>query len=198
MWLLILRLMLLDKMKQYYIYFLGKYTDVLSCAQTQLQLAKLMEDNALIAESHLSLARSYQYLCNFNEALHSCTECLDFIDDTCPVIGGYIMLYRGDSQLGLSHLRDAVKDYTSCETIAKRYNDTTLLLKVYLAWGQFYLMLMDFKQSMGYFHHAARLSKSFHICDVGLKMQKLSLCYLAQPYLKMNRLPEATQCCQVG
>ena len=176
---------------------LGSHVDMLACAYKQLHIGKISNDNRMLSESYLSLARSYGYLCSFDDVLSHCKQALVCTQDSESVLVGYILLCRVDAYVGKSNFKMAVKDYHTVESIAKNSGDKSLLLKVYLSLGNLYLLLLDYRQALGYFRHVMKLSKSFFVCDVGQKLQKLTLCSLAETYVRLGRLAEATQCCQV-
>jgi len=174
----------------------GHFRDMLACGVSQLQVARNLDSPELRAEAYLTLARSHYKLCEYSQTVAYCKHSLHNQNINSKLIG-YVFLTRASALVGLSRFTSALTDYDAALAIAHSNCERDLQLRVLSGLGQLFTSIRDYQQGMAYHLQAARLAKSFQVCDVGDKLQRQCLLNLAQAYLHMDKLQLAIQCCQV-
>lgn len=79
--------------------------------------------------------------------------------------------------------------------VAWALEDLSLKLQIYVALAQFFRALKDSENSLFFAAKAYELSRSFPVCDLNSKCQRLALLQLASALRKQGRLNEAKDFC---
>lgn len=162
----------------------------------QLDIANEMDSPMLRADAYLTLARGNERLGNLEKAVSYCRHSLYNQCDQSRTTG-YVQLTLGNTYLVYSSFSKAIEHFELSLKVSRSIHDTALELQVYCGLGHTFCLLQDYEKSLSFSAKAFELSKTFHICDLNSRFQRMSLVTLATPLRKLGRLHEAKDCCQV-
>ena len=174
----------------------GKYRDMLAYAIQQIDIANDSENNQFRSEAYLNLARSNQFLGEYHKAVSYCRHSLQYQPKDMRV-HGYVFMCLANAYHGFSNYHKALENYHNAMKIAKQCEEHALELQIYTGLGTLYTTLRDYEKGLSYHMKAAELAKSFDVCDLSSKYQRLTCLNLATPYRKLGRYNEAMECCEV-
>ena len=175
----------------------GKYRDMLAYAVQQIDLANEADNASMRAEAYLNLARSNERLCDYHKAVSYCRRALQHPHKD-PRVHGYVHLSQGQAFFGFSNFSKALESYDRAMMIAKEHEELSLEVQVYISLGVLFTVLKDYEKALGFQLKAADLAKTFNICDINSKFQRITIYHMAHPYRKLGKLTEATECCEVS
>ncbi|XP_035272358.1 43 kDa receptor-associated protein of the synapse isoform X2 [Anguilla rostrata] len=175
---------------------MGKYKEMLKYALAQIDTAREMEDPDYLAEGYLNLARSNEKLCDFQKTISYCKTCLNMQGTTVSLqLNGQVCLSMGNAFLGLSIFQKALESYEKALHYAHNNDDKMLECRVCCSLGNFYVQLKDYEKALFFPCKAAEL-----VNDYGkgwsLKYRAMSQYHMAVAYRKLDRLPDAMECCE--
>ncbi|KAG9352579.1 hypothetical protein JZ751_020993 [Albula glossodonta] len=176
---------------------MGKYKEMLKYALAQIDTAREMEDPDYLTEGYLNLARSNEKLCDFQKTISYCKTCLNMQGTTVSLqLNGQVCLSMGNAFLGLSIFQKALESYEKALRYAHNNDDKMLECRVCCSLGNFYIQLKDYEKALFFPCKAAEL-----VNDYGkgwsLKYRAMSQYHMAVAYRKLERLPDAMECCEV-
>ncbi|XP_037110352.1 43 kDa receptor-associated protein of the synapse isoform X1 [Syngnathus acus] len=175
---------------------MGKYKDMLRYALDQIDTAREMEDPDYLTEGYLNLARSNEKLCDFHKTVSYCKTCLNMQGTTVSLqLNGQVCLSMGNAFLGLSHFQQALESYEKALRYAHNNDDKMLECRVCCSLGNIYVHLKDYEKALFFPCKAAEL-----VNDYGkgwsLKYRAMSQYHMSVAYRKLERLPDAMECCE--
>ncbi|XP_037070888.1 43 kDa receptor-associated protein of the synapse homolog [Pollicipes pollicipes] len=173
----------------------GKYRELVELAFQQLDIANSMEDNVLRAEAYLNLARGNERMGALDSALQYCRHSLYSQCDQSRTTG-QVHLCLGNIYVTYSNFSKAIEHYELALKVARSIRDVGLELLIYVGMGQVFNVLKDYGKGLQLVAKAFELSKSFQICDLNMRHQRLALLHLVTPLRKLGRMSEAYECCQ--
>ncbi|XP_061630713.1 43 kDa receptor-associated protein of the synapse isoform X2 [Phyllopteryx taeniolatus] len=176
---------------------MGKYKDMLKYALDQIDTAREMEDPDYLTEGYLNLARSNEKLCDFHKTVSYCKTCLNMQGTTVSLqLNGQVCLSMGNAFLGLSLFQQALESYEKALRYAHNNDDKMLECRVCCSLGNIYIHLKDYEKALFFPCKAAEL-----VNDYGkgwsLKYRAMSQYHMSVAYRKLERLPDAMECCEV-
>ncbi|KAF3854891.1 hypothetical protein F7725_022946 [Dissostichus mawsoni] len=161
---------------------MGKYKDMLKYALTQIDTAREMEDPDYLTEGYLNLARSNEKLCDFQKTVSYCKTCLNMQGTTVSLqLNGQVCLSMGNAYLGLSVFQKALESYEKALRYAHNNDDKMLECRVCCSLGNIYVHLKlvnDYGKGWS------------------LKYRAMSQYHMSVAYRKLERLPDAMECCE--
>ncbi|CAM9102415.1 unnamed protein product [Lampetra planeri] len=175
---------------------MGKYKDMLKYALDQIDTAREMEDPDYLTEGYLNLARSNEKLCDFQKTVSYCKTCLNMQGTTVSLqLNGQVCLSMGNAFLGLSVFQKALESYEKALRYAHNNDDKMLECRVCCSLGNIYIQLKDYEKALFFPCKAAEL-----VNDYGkgwsLKYRAMSQYHMSVAYRKLERLPDAMECCE--
>lgn len=175
---------------------MGKYKEMLKFALAQIDTARDMEDPDYLTEGYLNLARSNEKLCDFQNTVSYCKTCLNMQGTTVSLqLNGQVCLSMGNAYLGLSVFQKALESYEKALRYAHNNDDKMLECRVCCSLGNFYVVLKDYEKALFFPCKAAEL-----VNDYGkgwsLKYRAMSQYHMSVAYRKLERLPDAMECCE--
>uniref|UniRef100_A0A3B4ATQ4 RING-type domain-containing protein n=1 Tax=Periophthalmus magnuspinnatus TaxID=409849 RepID=A0A3B4ATQ4_9GOBI len=175
---------------------MGKYKDMLMYALEQIDTAREMEDPDYLTEGYLNLARSNEKLCEFQKTVSYCKTCLNMQGTTVSLqLNGQVCLSMGNAFLGLSVFQKALESYEKALRYAHNNDDKMLECRVCCSLGNIYIHLKDYEKALFFPCKAAEL-----VNDYGkgwsLKYRAMSQYHMSVAYRKLERLPDAMECCE--
>uniref|UniRef100_A0A674P327 Receptor-associated protein of the synapse, 43kD n=1 Tax=Takifugu rubripes TaxID=31033 RepID=A0A674P327_TAKRU len=175
---------------------MGKYKDMLKFALDQIDTAREMEDPDYLTEGYLNLARSNEKLCDFQKTVSYCKTCLNMQGTTVSLqLNGQVCLSMGNAFLGLSVFQKALESYEKALRYAHNNDDKMLECRVCCSLGNMYVTLKDYEKALFFPCKAAEL-----VNDYGkgwsLKYRAMSQYHMSVAYRKLERLPDAMECCE--
>ncbi|XP_061825694.1 43 kDa receptor-associated protein of the synapse [Nerophis lumbriciformis] len=175
---------------------MGKYKDMLKYALDQIDTAREMEDPDYLTEGYLNLARSNEKLCDFHKTVSYCKTCLNMQGTTVSLqLNGQVCLSMGNAYLGLSLFQQALQSYEKALRYAHNNDDKMLECRVCCSLGNIYIHLKDYEKALFFPCKAAEL-----VNDYGkgwsLKYRAMSQYHMSVAYRKLERLPDAMECCE--
>ncbi|KAM6925760.1 43 kDa receptor-associated protein of the synapse [Anarrhichthys ocellatus] len=175
---------------------MGKYKDMLKYALDQIDTAREMEDPDYLTEGYLNLARSNEKLCDFQKTVSYCKTCLNMQGTTVSLqLNGQVCLSMGNAFLGLSVFQKALESYEKALRYAHNNDDKMLECRVCCSLGNIYVHLKDYEKALFFPCKAAEL-----VNDYGkgwsLKYRAMSQYHMSVAYRKLERLPDAMECCE--
>ncbi|XP_056455500.1 43 kDa receptor-associated protein of the synapse-like [Gadus chalcogrammus] len=175
---------------------MGKYKQMLKYALAQIDTAREMEDPDYLTEGYLNLARSNEKLCDYQKTVSYCKTCLDMQGTTVSLqLNGQVCLSMGNAFLGLSVFQKALESYEKALRYAHNNDDKMLECRVCCSLGNFYVHLKDYEKALFFPCKAAEL-----VNDYGkgwsLKYRAMSQYHMSVAYRKLDRLPDAMECCE--
>ncbi|KAK7880606.1 hypothetical protein WMY93_032757 [Mugilogobius chulae] len=175
---------------------MGKYKDMLKYALEQIDTARVMEDPDYLTEGYLNLARSNEKLCDFQKTVSYCKTCLNMQGTTVSLqLNGQVCLSMGNAFLGLSVFQKALESYEKALRYAHNNDDKMLECRVCCSLGNIYIHLKDYEKALFFPCKAAEL-----VNDYGkgwsLKYRAMSQYHMSVAYRKLDRLPDAMECCE--
>ncbi|XP_054632110.1 43 kDa receptor-associated protein of the synapse isoform X2 [Dunckerocampus dactyliophorus] len=175
---------------------MGKYKDMLKYALDQIDTAREMEDPDYLTEGYLNLARSNEKLCDFHKTVSYCKTCLNMQGTTVSLqLNGQVCLSMGNAFLGLSLFQQALESYEKALRYAHNNDDKMLECRVCCSLGNIYIHLKDYEKALFFPCKAAEL-----VNDYGkgwsLKYRAMSQYHMSVAYRKLERLPDAMECCE--
>ena len=151
----------------------GKYRDMLAYGIMQIDIANEAENSNMRAEAYLCLARSNERLCDYHKAVSYSRHCLQNQPRDYRV-HGYVFLCQANAYVGFGFFTKALENLEQAMRISKECEDPALELQVFLTMGQIFVMLKDFEKGLGFHLKATEISKSFKVCDIGTKYQRIA------------------------
>uniref|UniRef100_A0AAZ3P9K5 Rapsyn myristoylation/linker region N-terminal domain-containing protein n=1 Tax=Oncorhynchus tshawytscha TaxID=74940 RepID=A0AAZ3P9K5_ONCTS len=175
---------------------MGKYKEMLKYALAQIDTAREMEDPDYLTEGYLNLARSNEKLCDFQKTVSYCKTCLNMQGTTVSLqLNGQVCLSMGNAFLGVSVFQKALESYEKALRYAHNNDDKMLESRVCCSLGNFYIQLKDYEKALFFPCKAAEL-----VNDYGkgwsLKYRAMSQYHMSVAYRKLDRLPDAMECCE--
>ncbi|XP_030622683.1 43 kDa receptor-associated protein of the synapse isoform X2 [Chanos chanos] len=175
---------------------MGKYKEMLRFSLAQIDTAREMEDPDYLTEAYLNLARSNEKLCEFQQTVSYCKTCLNMQGTTVSLqLNGQVCLSMGNAFLGLSIFQKALESYEKALRYAHNNDDKMLECRVCCSLGNFYIHLKDYEKALFFPCKAAEL-----VNDYGkgwsLKYRAMSQYHMSVAYRKLDRLPDAMECCE--
>ncbi|XP_063052357.1 43 kDa receptor-associated protein of the synapse [Engraulis encrasicolus] len=175
---------------------MGKYKEMLKYALAQIDTARDMEDPDYLTEGYLNLARSNEKLCDFQNTISYCKTCLNMQGTTVSLqLNGQVCLSMGNAYLGLSVFQKSLESYEKALRYAHNNDDKMLECRVCCSLGSFYVVLKDYEKALFFPCKAAEL-----VNDYGkgwsLKYRAMSQYHMSVAYRKLDRLPDAMECCE--
>ncbi|KAM4618467.1 43 kDa receptor-associated protein of the synapse isoform 1-T1 [Polymixia lowei] len=175
---------------------MGKYKEMLKYALAQIDTAREMEDPDYLTEGYLNLARSNEKLCDFQKTVSYCKTCLNMQGTTVSLqLNGQVCLSMGNAFLGLSVFQKALESYEKALRYAHNNDDKMLECRVCCSLGNIYIQLKDYEKALFFPCKAAEL-----VNDYGkgwsLKYRAMSQYHMSVAYRKLDRLPDAMECCE--
>ncbi|TNN86981.1 receptor-associated protein of the synapse [Liparis tanakae] len=165
-------------------------------ALDQIDTAREMEDPDYLTEGYLNLARSNEKLCDFQKTVSYCKTCLNMQGTTVSLqLNGQVCLSMGNAFLGLSVFQKALESYEKALRYAHNNDDKMLECRVCCSLGNIYVHLKDYEKALFFPCKAAEL-----VNDYGkgwsLKYRAMSQYHMSVAYRKLERLPDAMECCE--
>ncbi|KAG7262668.1 hypothetical protein CRUP_012547 [Coryphaenoides rupestris] len=147
-------------------------------------------------KGYLNLARSNEKLCDYQKTVSYCKTCLDMQGTTVSLqLNGQVCLSMGNAFLGLSVFQKALESYEKALRYAHNNDDKMLECRVCCSLGNFYVHLKDYEKALFFPCKAAEL-----VNDYGkgwsLKYRAMSQYHMSVAYRKLDRLPDAMECCE--
>ncbi|XP_056137743.1 43 kDa receptor-associated protein of the synapse isoform X2 [Lampris incognitus] len=175
---------------------LGKYKEMLKYALAQIDTAREMEDPDYLTEGYLNLARSNEKLCDFQKTVSYCKTCLNMQGTTVSLqLNGQVCLSMGNAFLGLSVFQKALESYEKALRYAHNNDDKMLECRVCCSLGNFYAQLKDYEKALFFPCKAAELVNDYGK-SWSLKYRAMSQYHMSVAYRKLERLPDAMECCE--
>jgi tetratricopeptide (TPR) repeat protein len=175
----------------------GKHRDMLAYGIMQIDLANEADNTNMRAEAYLCLARSNEKLCEYHKAVYYSRHCLQN-QPRDPRIHGYVYMCQSNAYFCFGSFTKSLENLAMAMVISKECGDTALELQVLSAMGRIFALLKDYEKGLGYQLKASELSKSFAICDISTKYQRLAFYSMALPLVELERYEEALACCEVS
>ncbi|KAK3549226.1 hypothetical protein QTP70_034226, partial [Hemibagrus guttatus] len=125
-----------------------------------------------------------------------CKTCLNMQGTTVSLqLNGQVCLSMGNAFLGLSVFQKALESYEKALRYAHNNDDKMLECRVCCSLGSFYIQLKDYEKALFFPCKAAEL-----VNDYGkgwsLKYRAMSQYHMSVAYRKLDRLPDAMECCE--
>lgn len=174
----------------------GKHRDMLAYGIMQIDLANEADSTYMRAEAYLCLARSNERLCDYHKAVSYSRHCLQN-QPRDPRIHGYVYLCQAAAYFCFGSFTKSLENLELAMVISKQCDDPALELQVFSAMGRIFSLLKDYEKGLGFQLKAAELSKSFCLCDISTKYQRLAFYNMAVPLVQLERYEEALACCEV-
>uniref|UniRef100_A0AAY4BTI1 RING-type domain-containing protein n=1 Tax=Denticeps clupeoides TaxID=299321 RepID=A0AAY4BTI1_9TELE len=166
---------------------------LITYALAQIDTAREMEDPDYLTEGYLNLARSNEKLCDFQKTISYCKTCLNMQGTTVSLqLNGQVCLSMGNAFLGLSSFQNALESYEKALRYApQRRQDAGVpgLLQP----GQ--LLRPDYEKALFFPCKAAELVNDYGK-SWSLKYRAMSQYHMSVAYRKLERLPDAMECCE--
>ncbi|KAK2162919.1 hypothetical protein NP493_1496g00021 [Ridgeia piscesae] len=175
----------------------GKYRDMLAYAVQQIDTANETESAAMRAEAYWNLARSNERLCEYHKAVSYARHSLQ--NEPRDIrLHGYVYLCQANAYFGFSNFVSALENLGRAMNIAKRCGDKPLELHVFASLGHIFTCLKDYEKGLNFHMKAVALAKSFDVCDISWKYDRMTSLNVVTPYRKLGRYEEAMECCEVS
>ncbi|XP_065211867.1 43 kDa receptor-associated protein of the synapse homolog isoform X2 [Planococcus citri] len=172
----------------------GKYRQCLEFAHAQLTIAEEMDSPNFRAEAYLNLAKVDERMGNLERALSYAKHSLYNECDHCHT-AALVQITLGSLHLELATFCKALRAFQQAHTIARRIQDRSLELQIYMRLSELFGRLQDADKSATYASKAYNLCKTLHVNELNSRYHRAALLQMACALRKQGELGDAHDYC---